>query len=82
MWNYRSKYRQKNQHKHANEGLHDLIHQGLKCGRRIREPKWHDGELEVALVCSERRFLNVFRVHSHMMISGSEINLRKESSTM
>jgi hypothetical protein len=56
-----------NQHKHANEGLHDLIHQRLKCGGCIREPKWHDGELEVALVCSERHFLNVFRMHSHLM---------------
>jgi len=59
--------------------LEDVVHQSLKCCRRIRQPEGHDKELEVAVMRPESRPMDVVRVHAHLMISAPQVELGEKA---
>lgn len=54
-----------NQHKLADEGFQNTIHQTLKCGRCVSQPEGHNKELKMALMCSD--FFHILRMHAHLV---------------
>jgi hypothetical protein len=75
MMDCKSVCQRKNEHKPVKEVLEDIIHQSLKCVRRIGEAERHDKELKQPLMRSESRLLNVLRPLPYMMIPGPEVQL-------
>ena len=59
------------EHKLEKERPHNRVHQTLESGRRVREPKRHYQELKVALMSMERCLLNIFFMHTHLVITRS-----------
>ena len=48
---------------------------GLERCRGVGEPKRHDQELQVAVVCAERRLGHIVRVHPHLVVAQAEVEL-------
>jgi hypothetical protein len=55
-----------------------VVHQGLEGRRRVGEAERHHQELEVAMVSMEHRLLDVVRVHAHLMIARTQVELGEE----
>jgi hypothetical protein len=68
----------KYQDKLPNIGFEDVIHQGLKGGGCVCQPKGHDEELKFSAVCAECCFVDVARTHANLMISVAEVKLGEE----
>ena len=58
-----------NQHKPTQVIAKNFIHEALKSGRGVGEPKGHDQKFKVAVVSPESSFLYVAWVHSDLMIT-------------
>jgi hypothetical protein len=69
---------EKNQYEPPEEGLQHIIHQGLKCRRCVRQLEGHEQELEQPLVGAEGCHLDVVRVHVHLVITQTEVELGEE----
>jgi len=70
------------ENKLAKVGAENLVHQCLERRGRIGEAERHDHELEVAVVDAERRFVDVLRVHAHLVVAAAEIKLGEERGTL
>lgn len=55
------------------------VHQRLERRRSIGEAEWHHQELKVALVCAERRLVDVVGMHPHLVVARAQIQLGEES---
>ena len=58
----------------------DLIHQLLKCGWCIRQPKRHDEKLKVASVSTKSYFLDRRLFHRNLVVTRCEVQLHKNLS--
>lgn len=54
------------------------VHQALEGGWRVRDPKGHDQEHEVAFMGVERWFLDVFSMQPHLVVPEAQIKLSEE----
>ena len=63
------------QHKTTEERAKNIIHQCLERGWGIAQPKGHDQELVEAVVCAERRLVDVPQPHADLMIARAEVEL-------
>jgi hypothetical protein len=61
------------QHKAVKEGSEHIIHQGLECGRHIREPERYHQEFEETFMCTERRLLDIVQGHKDLVVAGPKI---------
>jgi hydrogenase maturation factor len=66
----------------AKKVAEDAVHHSLERRGSVREAERHDQELEVAVVCSERRLGDVVRVHQHLVIATAEIQLGEDTGTL
>jgi hypothetical protein len=64
------------------EAAQDLVHERLECRRGVGEPKCHDQELEVAMVCMERRLGDVLVVHPNLVVANAEVELGEEAGAV
>jgi hypothetical protein len=71
-----------NEHELAKEWTKDQIHESLKCCLSVGQSKRHHPKLKMPAVCTECCFLNILRVHPHLVRVGSEIELGEEVCTM
>jgi hypothetical protein len=60
--------------------MKDVVHQGMKCRGGIREAERHHQELVVVVVAMERPLGHVIRVHPHLMVAGTLVELGEEAS--
>lgn len=62
--------------------LQDVVHQCLESHWSIGEAEWHNQELEVSMVGSERRLLHVLRHHDScwQVELGEELGATERSS--
>ena len=72
----------KDENELAEEGTKNLVHKHLERRWRVGEAERHDHELEVAVVGAERRFVDVLRVHAHLVVAAAEIKLGEERGTL
>jgi len=68
---------QKDHHKFSQKWGQDIIHDALKGGRGIGQPKWHDLEVIQLLMCFENSLVFILRFHSYLMITGFHVQLCK-----
>jgi hypothetical protein len=66
----------------AEEWVEHIVHQCLKCGWGIVEPKRHDEELVEAIVSPKCRLLNISGVHANLVVAGAEVQLGEESGAV
>jgi hypothetical protein len=71
MKNCKCECRQRKREQTIEKGLENLIHQCLECRGRIRQAEWHDQELEEAFMSVERRFVDIDKVHVHLVVAGT-----------
>jgi hypothetical protein len=72
---------EKYQDEPAKKRLEDVIHQGLKCCRCVRQSEGHDEELEVTMMRPEGRPRHVIRVHPHLMVAAAQIEFGEEAGS-
>ena len=72
----------KYKHETTDIGLQNIIHKGLEGGRCVGETEGHDEELEMTAMRPERGLGNVVRVHAHLVIPATKIDLGEETSTL
>jgi hypothetical protein len=60
----------------------DVVHARLESGRCTGQPKWHDQELKMFEVASERDLLYILLPDVDLMIPGSQINLGEKNCPM
>ena len=80
-WRRRAVYEniiKENQHEPTEEGAQDIIHECLKGSQGVAQPKWHHQELVEAVVCAERRLVDVGRIHADLMIPRAQVKLGEE----
>ena len=80
-WRCRAVYEniiKENQHELTEEGAQDIIHECLKGSRGVAQPKRHHQELVEAVVCAERRLVEVSRIHADLMIPRAQVKLGEE----
>jgi hypothetical protein len=58
---------EENKHEASEEVVEDAVHHRLEHGWCVGEAKLHHKELEVAVMCAERHFGDVVRVHKHLV---------------
>jgi hypothetical protein len=66
----------------AEERPEHIIHQGLECRRGVAEAERHHKELVQAIMCTERRLVDVLRAHAHLVITRAQVQLGEELSAM
>jgi hypothetical protein len=49
------------------------VHESLKCSRSVRETKWHDQELKMAMMSSECSLFNILMADSNLVISRTQV---------
>jgi hypothetical protein len=59
------------ENKQSKKGLENLVHQCLKCRRCIHQAERHDQELEEAFMSAERHFVDIVKVHAHLVVAGT-----------
>jgi hypothetical protein len=72
----------KHQHEPAEIRAEDVVHQCLESGWGVGEAERHHQKLVVPLVRAERRLADVVRVHPHLMIAGTQVQLREKAGAM
>ena len=58
-----------NEHKPAQVGAENIVHQGLKGRRGVGETKRHHQKLEVAVMSPKRRLRDIVRVHPYLVVA-------------
>lgn len=53
----------------------DRVQESLECCQRIRQPKWHDSEVEVFVVRLERHFRLIDMLHPDLVVTDVEVEL-------
>ena len=70
------------ENKLAKVGAENLVHQCLEHRGCVGEAEHHDHELEVAVVGAQRCFVDVLRVHAHLVVAAAEIKLGEERGAL
>lgn len=65
----------------AQKWLEHVVHEGLERCQGVGEAEGHDEELEQTLMSAERCFLDVVRVHAHLVVPRAHVELREEFGT-
>jgi hypothetical protein len=73
---------EENQDKAAEEGLKDIVHESLEGRWGVGKPKGHHEKLVMALISAEGSLGDVLLPHPDLMISGSEVQFRKNYCPM
>lgn len=55
----------------------DRVQESLECCQRIRQPKWHDSEVEVFVMRLERHFHLINMLHQDLIVTDMEVELRE-----
>jgi hypothetical protein len=68
-----------NEQKPTQVGVEDVVHQSLEGRRGVGEAKRHHQELEVAMMSPKRRLGDIIRVHPHLVVARTEVELGEEA---
>ena len=55
--------------------LEDLVHEGLECGRGIRQTEQHYKVFAMPLMCFEGDLLNIVMENPHLVVASTEVKL-------
>ena len=73
---------EKHQHKPAQVWAQDVVHQCLERRGGVGETERHHQKLVVAVVGAERRLGHVLRVHAHLVIARTQVELGEEARSV
>lgn len=59
-----------------------IIHNSLESRRAITQAKWHNQIFIMSIMSTERSFVNIKWINSYLVISSSQVQLSKISSTV
>jgi hypothetical protein len=63
------------------KGVEDMVHEALKGGGGVTQPKGHDQKLVVALMSAKGRLRNVKLFHTDLVIARAKIKFGEELGT-
>jgi hypothetical protein len=63
------------------KGTEDMVHEALKGGGGVTQPKGHDQKLVVALMSAKGRLRNVSLFHTDLVIARAKIKFGEELGT-
>jgi len=70
---------EKNKDEPTEVGTQHVVHERLESGRGVAQPEWHHQELVQAVMGAERHFVDVLRLHSHLIVPRPQVELREEA---
>lgn len=73
---------EENQKKPSKKLLENRIHQPLKCSKGIGKAKWHYQVLIMTPMSLEGSFMNIQKIHSHLIVLGLKVNFGENSGAM